>query len=222
MQLLGSRLRQRRKWLRLRQGDVAGKASASFLSKVENGAASPSLSNLRDWSQRLNTSTAELIGDHLVLEAAKECILLTEKCHGYLDHLAPSPTTLFLRDLSSSATALSVPVPKPPADPELEYLTAKVLWHRGLLMEAKKLCERGLPNLLEPLLRIRYLTLLCLIYGGLDEGMKEDECLEHLRMTLRKLDRDILLRQLPEAESLSSSDLHLLTISALAQNRSLL
>ena len=217
MQLLGSRLKQRRRQLRMRQGDVAGTASASFLSKVENGVATPSLGNLRDWSQQLQTSTADLLGDHLILEAAKHCILLTEKCHHYLDQLPPSPITLFLRDLSTCATALSAPVPIAPPDPELQYLTARVLWHRGMPQEGKALAERGLANTLDPFLRIRYFSLLCLIYGELHELTKKEESLEHLRMTIQELDHDILLHQLPEADALNFSDLRLLTLSALVQ-----
>lgn len=135
MELLGARLRQRRRQMKLRQGDVAGTHSGSFLSKVENGVAQPSLSNLRDWSEKLETTAGELLGEHLILEAAKQSLLMTRKCHSYLDRLRPSPTTHFLKELSASATALSVSVPEPPCDPELQHLTAKVLLHRGMVQE---------------------------------------------------------------------------------------
>ena len=62
----------------------------------------------------LSSTAADLIGDHLVLEAAKESILLTEKCHAYLRRLPATSLTSFLRDLSASASALSIPVPQPP------------------------------------------------------------------------------------------------------------
>ena len=114
MNLLGDRLRQRRRLLGLRQKDVAGPTSASFLSKVESGAAQPSLANLRDWADALGTTTSDLLGEHLVLEAAKHSILLTEQCLAYLDALPTSPLTNFLRELTISATSLSTPIPVRP------------------------------------------------------------------------------------------------------------
>src|SRR5690554_2025792 len=106
MKLLGSRLRQRRRQMKLRQRDVASEGSASFLSKVENGAVYPSLNNLRDWSQTLGTTSGDLMGDSLVLEAAKHSILVPEKCHNYLNQLPNCFFTSFLRELTTSATSL--------------------------------------------------------------------------------------------------------------------
>lgn len=219
MELLGARLRWRRRQLKLRQGDIVGTHSGSFLSKVENGVAQPSLSSLRDWSEKLETTAGELLGDHLVLEAAKQCILLTEKCHLYLDHLDPSPTTRFLKELSSSATALSVPVPDPPCDPELQHLTAKVLLHRGMVQEAKEIAERTLPLTFAPLLRIHHLFLLCQIYRELAETSGEEEVKDAVRAALLELDHYELLHKLPDAEALSANDLNLLTVSAFIQSR---
>ena len=217
MELLGSRLRWRRRQMKLRQGDIAGAHSGSFLSKVENGAAQPSLSNLRDWSDKLETTAGELLGDHLILEAAKQSILLTEKCHTYLDQLRPSTTACFLKELSSSATALSVSVPDPPCDPELQYLTAKVLLHRGMMQEAKNMVERALPLTFSPLLRIRHLFLLCQICGELAETSAKEEVKDALHSALSELDHHELLQKLPNADALSTSDLELLTLSALIQ-----
>lgn len=222
MELLGARLRWRRRQLKLRQGDIVGTHSGSFLSKVENGVAQPSLSSLRDWSEKLETTAGELLGDHLVLEAAKQCILLTEKCHLYLDHLDPSPTTRFLKELSSSATALSVPVPDPPCDPELQCLAARVLLHRGMIQEAKNMVERALPFTFTPLLRIRHLLLLCQICGELAETSTKEEAKNALHSTLSELDHYELLQELPDAEALSASDMELLTLSALVQDSRLL
>ena len=200
--------------MKMRQEDVAGQASASFLSKVENGVAQPSLNNLKDWSDRLDTTAADLLGDHLVLEAAKHCVLLTEKCHGYLDQLRPSPITFFLRELSASATALSISVPDPPANSELEYLTAKVLLHRGEAEKARDMVEQALHLTHPPLLRIRYLSLLCLIYSKLAHGEKKEEVLEDFRSDLLELDHHTLLYSLPDADALSTDDLALLKLSS--------
>jgi transcriptional regulator with XRE-family HTH domain len=208
--------------MQMRQGDVASAESASFLSKVENGVAAPSLDTLRDWSNTLQTTAGDLLGDHLLLEAAKHCVLLTEQCHRYLDQLRPSSVTLFLRELSTSATSLSVSVPNAPADPELEYLTTQVLWHRGMVEEAMKQAEKNLSLIHAPLLRIRYLSLLCLIYDELDEENKKRKSIDTLRSSLQELDHATLLHQLPEADALRSSDLDLLTLSSLAYTRDLL
>lgn len=217
MGLLGSRLRRRRQYLKRRQGDIAGPQSASFLSKVENGFAQPSLDNLHKWSGELHTTVGELLGDHLIMTAAKQTILLTEKCHSYLDHLQPSPVTTFLRELSSSATRLSVSVPEPPTDRELEYLTAVVLRHRGMFCEARDLCEEVLSRVHTPLLRMRCLSLLCLIYGDLAEPDQQRKCEEDLRAALLELDYKTLLDRLPDADALSSVNLELLLVGEAAQ-----
>lgn len=222
MRLLGSRLRHRRRLMMLRQSDVAGKNSASFLSKVESGTANPSLNSLREWSKTLETSAAELIGDDLMLEAAKHSILLPERCSHYLDQLDSTPATAFLKELSASATSLSTPVPRPPNDPELQYLTAKVLHHRGVLQEAKKLAEKALYNADSPLLRISCLSLLCLIYGELAETEKQNETKDKLHTVVHELDYTNLLYILPDAEAISRKDLELLTLSALIQSTNLL
>lgn len=220
MSLLGLRLRQRRKQMRLRQKDIAG-GSSSFLSKVESGTATPSLANLTDWSNKLNTPAGELLGDHLVLEAAKQSILLTEKCLAFLDHLPSSNLTTFLRQLSISATSLSTPVPKPPQEPELQYLTTKVLLHRGMIIEAKELVIKAL-SADHFLWRIHHLSLLCLIYEKLSETEKHKQAKEELLLSLQELDYDKLLHTLPDAEAVSIVDLDLLKLSALLQHSSLL
>ena len=173
MELLGARIRHRRRQLKLKQSDVSGSNSASFLSKVENGSADPSLNSLRDWSEKLGVPAAELLGDHLLLEAAKHSILHPEICNRYLDKLKATPATCFLKKLSASAAALSIAVPEPPADPELQFLTAQVLRRRGMLQEAGELAERAIAYTYSPLLRISYLSLLCQIYGELDEAAKQ-------------------------------------------------
>lgn len=213
MNLLGSRLRQRRRQMRLNQRDVAGENSASFLSKVENGVAFPSFKNLRDWSQVLDTTLGDLLGDHLVLEAAKQTILVTDKCHGYLDLLPETKTTNFLRELSTSATSLSTPVPEPPADPEFQYLTAKVLRQRGLLEEAKALVLTVLASCQVSLWRIYHLSLLCQIHSELSEPLEQSLAEDELKNLLASLDQHDLLRTLPDGEALTKGDLDLLRIS---------
>ncbi|NMB00143.1 MAG: helix-turn-helix domain-containing protein [Firmicutes bacterium] len=214
MNILGLRLRQRRRQLGLRQKDLAGAGTASFLSKVESGTAQPSLANLTTWAAELNTTPGDLLGDHLVLEAAKQTILLTEKCLGYLELLHVSPLTTFLKELTISATSLSAPVPDPPRDPELEYLTATVLVQRGMLMEAKALTKKALATT-HLYWKIRLLSLLYLIYEKLHEPDKKRQVQDDLKLVLNELDHDQLLHILPDAEALSMVDLDLLKLSTL-------
>ncbi len=213
MEALGSRLRQRRRQMRLHQRDVAGKNSASFLSKVETGVAYPSLKNLTEWSVALHTTIGDLLGDQLLLEAAKQTILLTDRCHSYLDNLADTMITKFLRELSTSASSVSTPVPRPPQDPELQYLTARVLIHRGLIQEAKGLVSTTLALTLDPLWRIYHLSLLCQIHEELSEDLQKREIKDELQSLLSSLDYHTLLHALPEGESLTLADLELLKLS---------
>ncbi len=218
MGLLGSRLRRRRQNMQQRLSDVAGLGSVSFLSKVENGVAQPSLGTLNKWSERLQTTVGELLGDHLILDAAKQSILLTEKCHSYLDYLQPSAEVRFLGELSASATRLSMPVPDPPDDRELEYITAVVLRHRGMFQEARVLSEKVLTHAYAPLLRMRCLSLLCLIYGELAEPDSKKKCEEDLRRALLELDYNTLLHCLPDADALSTPHLGLLLLGEVAES----
>ena len=207
----------------LRLKDIAGESRVSFLSKVENGAAQPSLSSLQEWSSKLGVLSADLLGERLVLDAAKQSILRTEKCHGYLDHLPSSPLTIFLRELSVSASSLSTDVPKPPPDPELEYLTAKVLFHRGAIQEAKKISGESLAHpSCSPLTRIYHLSLLCRICSELAEPTRQREAQSRLHSTLSELDHSELLDSLPDADHLTASDLELLRLSDLVRNGHLL
>lgn len=210
LSLLGSRLRIRRRQIRLNQREVAGESSASFLSKVENGVALPSLNSLQEWSQVLNATSGDLLGDHLVLEAAKQTVLITDKCLSYLDLLPCTKTTSFLRQLTSSANSLSMPVPAPPSDPELQYLTALTLMKRHLFAEAKELVLAVLATTQVSLWRIYHLSLLCQIYGELSEPSKQSEAERELKKILADLDYDKLLQTLPDGESLTVDDLKLL------------
>lgn len=213
MRLLGERLRQRRRQMHLGQSLVAGPNTASFLSKVENGVAQPSLANLQTWSQKLETTMGDLLGDHLVLEAAKECILVTEKCHRYLDQLPEDRVTAFLRELSLSATSLSMTVPQSPTCPELEYLTATVLLHRGMFQEAKDLVEHALASPYPIFWQIYHLSLLCRIYAELSDPVQRKQTEDRLRQILGELDHQELINCLPEGGMLTLKELDLLKLS---------
>ncbi len=215
MMLLGSRLRQRRRQMALQQKEVTGHNSASFLSKVETGAADPSLKTLRDWAAVLQTTPADLLGEDLILAAAKQTILAPHKCHAYLDQLPRTCLTTFLRELSTSATSLSISVPSPPQNPELHYLTARVLDHRGLTREAAELLEHALQKWCSPLWCIYYLSLLCQVYDKLSETTKKKRTEEALQNHIAALDPHKLMAALPNSPSITNDDLDLLRLSIL-------
>ncbi len=215
MKLLGSRLRQRRRQMGLQQKEVALQNSASFLSKVETGAAHPSLATLRGWAATLQTTPTDLLGEDLALEAAKQTILITHKCHAYLDQLPQTCLTDFLRKLSTSATSLSIPVPAPPQNPELHYLTAKVLDHKGLSVQAAELLESSLTRWRSPLWCIYYLSLLCQVYDKLSETAKKKRTEKALQNHIAALDPHKLMATLPNSPSITNDDLDLLRLSIL-------
>ncbi len=214
MKILATRLRQRRRQLRLNQKDVAKTGSSSLLSKVETGTSQPSLKTLQEWALALKTTTADLIGDQLLLEAAKQTILATEKCHSYLSFLPETAATNFLKELSLSATSFTTPVPEPPADPELQYLAAKVHLHKGTPVKAAKLAQRALSQDVSQLWRIYHLTLLCQVYEQLSEPEKRREVEKELRATVNRQKADA---NLPPAAELTQTDLDQLKLGSLLQ-----
>lgn len=222
MSLLGARLRQRRRQLGLLQKDVAGGDSSSFVSKVESGVALPSLANLAHWAGQLGTTAADLLGDHLVLEAVLHSVLNTEKCLAYLAYLPNSPYKDFVKELTISASSLSTPVPKPPPDPTLEYLAALVHCHRGEYREAESLLLHTLNRSKAAPWRFLHLALLCQVYEHYGEPSDQEQAKQELRQALAELDYDQLLLSLPEPEQLSSLDLFLLKVALILQTPHLL
>lgn len=215
MSLLGIRLRQRRRQLGLRQRDLAGESGASFISKVESGAAQPSLKSLLEWSTVLRTTAGSLLGDELLLEAAKHCILHTDKCLSYLEQLEESELTRFLKELTQSANSVSTPVPNPPPDPELEYLAAQVLLHKRQTQEAEGLLLGTLAQAKSAPWRIFHLSLLCAVYAQEGDSTRLNEVRAQLKEALSRLTPDELVHTLPEPHLLSSADLYLLRLSTL-------
>ncbi len=214
MKILAARLRQRRRQLRLNQKDVAKIGSSSLLSKVETGTSQPSLKTLQEWAQALKTTTGDLIGDQLLLEAAKHTILDTEKCHSYLSFLPKTETTNFLKELSLSATSFTTQVPEPPPDAELQYLAAKVHLHKGTPKKAAVLAQKALSQDISPLWRICHLTLLCQVYEQLSEPAKRRKAKQELQTVLRRKKTNV---DLPSAAELTQTDLDQLKLHSLLQ-----
>ena len=214
MQYLGSRIRYRRRQMRLSQKQMALQNSASFVSKVETGQALPSLSILAEWSNTLETPISELIGDHLLWEAAALTVLHPEKCRRYLTYLPQTPIRQYIEDLSTCAVSLSIPVPKPPPHPCLQYSAAKVLLHRGEMEQAAALCQQAL-TASDPVWRIRHLALLSQIWTKLGKTDKAKAVRSQFLTVLGELDTERLTAQLPEGDRLTNHDLELVKLSLL-------
>ena len=213
MNVLGCRLRYRRRAMGLTQKEVAGQNSASFLSKVETGTVEPSLKTLRDWALLLDTTVSSLIGDELILKAAKLSILEPSKCHFYLALLPTSPQIEFLRRLSTSARSLSTEVPIAPQDPELMYLTARVFLQRGSPTQAESMAQAALALTNSPLWSIYCLTLLCQVYDKLSEPEQKKQTEQQLQKLLSSLDPEELFHTFPEDAAIPEEDIQLLQLS---------
>lgn len=222
MKLLGQRIRRRRRNLLLHQKDVVGKDCASFLSKVENGVTYPSVKNLKDWSKSLKTTPSELMGDHLLLEAAKHTILLPKKCEEYLNRLPLDEVTSFLRTLSASVVSVSIPVPEPPEDAEMQYLTAQVYLKKNLPQNALHLVNQALNNGKHPLLHIKLLHLLYRIYEKLSLSKEMEKSYEELLSYLETFSYYKVIQDLPAADAITTLDLDLLKLSILVKELDLI
>ncbi len=159
MNLLGRRLRIRRRQLGYTQEQLAESTTGSFISRVERGHDLPSLLVLKELAGRLETTTGELLGDLLALEAAKLSILIPRLCFTYLEELPPTSITQYLALLTTSVQKGST-VPAPPLDAELHFLAALVHTERVDFRNAVRLIETGLEISTAKPLTERRLTLL--------------------------------------------------------------
>ncbi len=214
MRILGSRIRYRRRQLGLAQKQVGSQNTASFVSKVENDQALPSLSLLDDWSITLETTVSDLIGDRLLWEAAALTVLHPEKCHHYLAFLPETQTRQYLEALSTSASSLSTPVPQPPPCPHLQYLAAKVLLHRNEMDQAAVICQQALDTC-DLVWRIHHLALLCQIWSRLGHIDEERAARSQLLTALSELNTEKAIASLPEADILTAAHIDLIKLSAL-------
>ena len=123
MTLLGQRLRTRRRQLGYTQKDLATSTTGSFISRIERGHDLPSLHVLAELAAHLDSTSGELIGDLLVLEAAKLSVLIPQKCRVYLNELPSTSITQYLARLTTSIQKRE-PIPEPPQDPEMHFLAA--------------------------------------------------------------------------------------------------
>lgn len=143
MSLLGRRLKTRRRQYRLTQQQLAISTTASFISRVERGHDLPSIQVLSELAASLDTTAGELLGDILVLEAAKLTILNPNRCCMYLQELPSTSITRYLASLTTSVQKKS-PVPPPPQHPEMHFLAALAYASRGEITQAIKTARTGL------------------------------------------------------------------------------
>ncbi len=213
MQLIGKRIRNFRRSLLMNQKDIAGKRCTSFISRIENGVSIPSLKNLKEWSGLLRTTSSELIGDQVLLDIAKGTILQPEKCQEYLQHLPENETTTFIKNLSASVRSVSTPVPEPPQDAELQYLTAQVHLKKGFPHKALDLTNQALQGGKHPITHIRLLYLSYRIYEILGESHKMQEASESLHSYLKEYSYNKIIQNLPDPETVTSYDVDLFKLS---------
>jgi transcriptional regulator with XRE-family HTH domain len=143
MKLLGKRIRARRRQLRLTQRDIATAATSSFISRIERGHDLPSLEVLHAMAQHLQLTMAELLGDQLLLEAAKLTVLNPARCLAYLEYLPDTSITRFLECLTESVRNPLRPV-SPPPNYEMHFLAARVYAHRSHKDRAISTAQTGL------------------------------------------------------------------------------
>lgn len=166
MHLLCQRLKVRRKQRRLTQKHLAVTTTPSFISRIERGRDLPSLTGLRKMAAALDTTMGDLLGDLLVLEAAKLTILQPQHCLTYLKELPPTSITRYLASLTTSVQRGSS-VPTPPPNAEMHFLAALVHTSRGDTPEALKLIHKGICLArAQPLTKLKLELLLELLSGG--------------------------------------------------------
>lgn len=182
--VVGKRIRIRRKITRQRQADLAdGKWTRSFVSKLESGKATPSLAHLTDIAQTLDTTCSDLIGDHLFLTAAELLIESPQACLTYLNFVPSGETALYIRYLALCVQNASPPTKPVPRRGAMYYLTAQVCISQGAHAAAEECCLSGI-SFSSITWRIRLLLLLSQIYRKLNN-------FSELASTKRKLRTEI-------------------------------
>lgn len=181
--MIGNNIRLRRKKLKLSQEALAkGNWTRSYVSQIERGRIQPSIETLSKIANKLDTTVAELIGDYTALTKAKATILYPDICKQYLAQLPETPTTIFLEHLTNSLLTNNDLDCQLPPNPELYYLTARVLTFKKKYPQAEAILKKGL-KLFDLLWRMLFLNQLCYIY----EQLNDDEAYANTRDELMEL-----------------------------------
>jgi len=167
--MIGHNIRQRRKKLKLSQQDVAqGDWTRSYISQIERGHIQPSLETLTKIAIKLDTTVADSVGDQLLLQKAKATVLYPQICKQFLAKLPRTTTTIFLDQLTNSLLSNNTLDCQLPPNPELYYLTARVLIFQKNYPLACRILEDGL-RIFDVYWRILFLVQLCTLYELLEK-----------------------------------------------------
>ncbi|HOB09074.1 MAG: helix-turn-helix domain-containing protein [Limnochordia bacterium] len=209
--MIGDNIRLRRKKMRLSQEALAkGNWTRSYVSQIERGRILPSLQTLSQIANKLDTTVAELVGDQTTLAKAKASILQPDVCKQYLAQLPKTPTVIFLEQLTNSLLTNNDLDCQLPPNPELYYLTGRVLTFMKKYPQAEEVLQRGV-RLFDSLWRMLYLNQLCLIYEQQNDGEAlakaetELEGLAESAHTVQELERQLINELRYEADPVRSA-----------------
>ncbi|MFB5067626.1 MAG: helix-turn-helix domain-containing protein [Candidatus Wallacebacter cryptica] len=186
--MIGNNIRMRRKKLRLSQEALAqGDWTRSYISQIERGRIQPSIDTLTKIAIKLDTTVAELIGDQTLVHQAKAAVLYPDICKQYLDQLPETPTTIFLDQLTNSLLTNNNLDFQLPPNPELYYLTARVLIFQKKYPSAVKLLQKAL-KLFDIFWRILFMRKLYFVYQQLNDQEGMESVKAELGQALASLD----------------------------------
>ncbi|HKM17599.1 MAG TPA: helix-turn-helix transcriptional regulator [Limnochordia bacterium] len=179
--MIGDNIQLRRKKMKLSQEALAkGDWTRSYISQIERGRIQPSLDTLSKIARKLDTTVAELVGDYTILAKAKAALLHPDICRQYLAQLPKTPTVIFLEQLTNSLLTNNDLDCQLPPNPELYYLTARVLTFKKKYPQAEAVLQKAL-KLFDSIWRMLFLNQLCFVYQQLDYVEAYEGALERLK-----------------------------------------
>lgn len=179
--MIGDNIQLRRKKMKLSQEALAkGDWTRSYISQIERGRIQPSLDTLSKIARKLDTTVAELVGDYTILAKAKAALLHPDICRQYLTQLPKTPTVIFLEQLTNSLLTNNDLDCQLPPNPELYYLTARVLTFKKKYPQAEAVLQKAL-KLFDSIWRMLFLNQLCFVYQQLDYVEAYEGALERLK-----------------------------------------
>ena len=196
--------------MRLSQEALAkGNWTRSYVSQIERGRILPSLQTLSQIANKLDTTSPNWSATKL-LAKAKAALLHPDICRQYLAQLPKTPTVIFLEQLTNSLLTNNDLDCQLPPNPELYYLTGRVLTFMKKYPQAEEVLQRGV-RLFDSLWRMLYLNQLCLIYEQQNDGEAlakaetELEGLAESAHTVQELERQLINELRYEADPVRSA-----------------
>lgn len=186
--MIGLNIRLRRKKLKLSQQELANNDwTRSYISQIESGRIQPSIGTLTRIAEKLDITVCDLIGDQLLMDKAKATVFYPDICKHYLAQLPKTTTTTFLYQLINSLlTNKSLECQLPP-NPELYYLTARVLIFQNNYPQASQVITEGI-KFSDQYWRILLLTKLCYVYQQLGKTQELIQTIDQLKGILDPID----------------------------------